>query len=178
MKPRLDLDAAAWADRADGATTSLKNPHRPEEVQYEATIRWANGGWTELVRVCIGGNDLATAEALTGDQLLQAVRDAEWSMREWERTRQAVRILRRFRDEESVDWPDRAVLSTDPQDRVRTAAGLYRELAAIGWPKPTETVADALAVSRATAGRLISQARDQGYLGPAKRTRAGERNQP
>lgn len=39
---------------------------------------------------------------------------------------------------------------------------------------PTQTVADAMHVTRPTAGRWVAKARERGLLGPAKRGRGGE----
>ncbi len=50
---------------------------------------------------------------------------------------------------------------------------LYRIVHACGAP-PTRAVAEALGASRATAGRWIADAREEGLLGPAIERRAGE----
>lgn len=62
----------------------------------------------------------------------------------------------------------------DPGDVAR-AANLYREALAAGRRDATEAVAQALDVSRTTASRRIRQARDDGLLGEAPGTKAGER---
>jgi hypothetical protein len=59
-------------------------------------------------------------------------------------------------------------------DRLKRAANVYR-LAMVMRMNATETVARSLDVSRATAGRLVRQARDAGLLGPAIGTKSGER---
>ena len=53
-------------------------------------------------------------------------------------------------------------------------AVIYRIAYACSRP-PTQAVAEAFDVSRATAGRWIADARDQGFLGPAIERQAGER---
>jgi hypothetical protein len=64
--------------------------------------------------------------------------------------------------------------SLDKTDRLRRTAVAYR-LAVLLRMNATEGVASALDVSRATAGRLVRQARDAGLLGPAIGTKSGER---
>jgi hypothetical protein len=69
-------------------------------------------------------------------------------------------------------------MSADPagleeSERLERAAVIYR-LAALGGDPATQAVAQDLGVSRATAGRIVARAREQGLLGPAVGTRAGE----
>jgi hypothetical protein len=60
------------------------------------------------------------------------------------------------------------------EDDLRKVAEVYRDALAAGDPSPTATVARILHVSRSTAGRWVGRARGDGYLGPARRRRAGE----
>ena len=63
--------------------------------------------------------------------------------------------------------------SLDKNERLMRAAVAYR-LAVLMRMNATEKVARELDVSRATAGRLVRQARDAGLLGPAVGTKSGE----
>jgi hypothetical protein len=68
--------------------------------------------------------------------------------------------------------------SIRPQDlgdaeKVRHVADTYRLGVLIGQ-SPTQLVAEHLGMSRAAAGRWISRAREEGFLGPALLTKAGE----
>jgi hypothetical protein len=70
------------------------------------------------------------------------------------------------------------IMSADPselgqEERLRRAAVVYR-LAALEGEKATNAVATDLGVSRATAGRLVARARDDGFLGAAIGPLAGE----
>lgn len=58
-------------------------------------------------------------------------------------------------------------------DRVAAAATVYRLARILGNP-PTRSVGESLGVSKATAGRLVRDARERGLLGPALGTVAGE----
>lgn len=63
-----------------------------------------------------------------------------------------------------------------PTDRVlRWVAHFYRLSVALDEPQPTATVQELMGVSRATAGRWVTAARDRGFLGAALRGRPGER---
>ena len=62
---------------------------------------------------------------------------------------------------------------TTPTELERVAE-IYRAALADGDP-PTRAVQDAFNVSKRTASRLVSRARDAGHLGAAVRRRAGER---
>lgn len=57
--------------------------------------------------------------------------------------------------------------------RLEKVALIYRWATLLGHP-PKETVAKDFEVSTATAGRLVRQARDAGFLGEAIGTKAGE----
>ena len=59
-------------------------------------------------------------------------------------------------------------------DAVRLAASLYRFFLDIGSNSPTEDVAEAMELSRATAARRIQEARRAGMLGPARPGTSGE----
>jgi hypothetical protein len=60
------------------------------------------------------------------------------------------------------------------EQRLETVAEVYRRALVLG-DRPTQAVADELGVARSTAGRLVSQAREHGYLRPAPGPRlAGE----
>lgn len=75
----------------------------------------------------------------------------------------------------SSDWTDVAELrkagATD--ETLQYVSARYR-MAYACWDPATDAVADAIGVSRATAGRWIAKARRAGYLGPAVGTKAGE----
>jgi hypothetical protein len=58
-------------------------------------------------------------------------------------------------------------------DLLAYAAESYRFGVLLGV-SPTQHVAEGLGLSRAAAGRWISRAREEGYLGPALGTKAGE----
>jgi len=60
----------------------------------------------------------------------------------------------------------------DDDEKLVHVADAYRLGALVG--SPTQLVAEQLGVSRATAGRWISRAREEGILGPAVGTKAGE----
>jgi hypothetical protein len=60
------------------------------------------------------------------------------------------------------------VAKEGPTDRaLRWVAHIYRYGLAIGY-KPTKAVAEAVGLSRPTAGRWIAAAREKGFLGPAE----------
>jgi hypothetical protein len=61
----------------------------------------------------------------------------------------------------------------NPEEMLRHVAATYRFGVLIGQT-PTQLVAQNLGMSRAAAGRWISRARDEGYLGAAMGTKAGE----
>ena len=63
---------------------------------------------------------------------------------------------------------------TNGDSPAHRAAEAYRQAVDRGSRHPTADAARALNVSRATAGRAISEARKQGLLGPALRNHAGE----
>jgi hypothetical protein len=65
--------------------------------------------------------------------------------------------------------------SDEFHDRVSRAVDEYRRALEHGSRSPTADVARALNVGRSTAARALSEAREQGLLGPALRNRAGER---
>lgn len=58
-------------------------------------------------------------------------------------------------------------------EKLAHVAATYRFGALVGQ-SPTQFVAEELGMSRAAAGRWISRAREEGYLGPAIGTKAGE----
>lgn len=58
-------------------------------------------------------------------------------------------------------------------EHLRAVAKLYRRLAA-GGGSPTQDIADAMNVGRATAARWVRAARDAGHLGEALRGQPGE----
>ncbi|MFY1673698.1 DUF6214 family protein [Plantactinospora sp. WMMB334] len=62
--------------------------------------------------------------------------------------------------------------STTP-DLLRETAEVYRKAVAEGHP-PTLAVSEHFTVSHRTAARWVSQARREGFLGPAQGTKAGE----
>ena len=64
-----------------------------------------------------------------------------------------------------------------PRERLEEAADVYRYALRLGQP-PTNAVAEALNVSRSTAGRYVVRARRAGLLGPAVPGRAGEEQPP
>ena len=66
---------------------------------------------------------------------------------------------------------DTLVPLTDDPTMIRQAATLYRAAGLAGLP-PTKTVAGAIGVSVATAGRLVRRARDENLLPEAARGRA------
>ncbi len=63
-------------------------------------------------------------------------------------------------------------------DEVQRAAAVYRDALANGHRNATERVAEALHVSRSTAARRITKARQAGLLGVPLGTRAGEGRTP
>ena len=58
-------------------------------------------------------------------------------------------------------------------DVLRQAAAIYRA-ASFAGPAPTNAVKDQMSVSRATAGRWVSMARERGFLGKTQPGMAGE----
>lgn len=67
-----------------------------------------------------------------------------------------------------------AVPRTVRPAEVEKAAEVYRAAVKAGRRDATMAVAEALNVSRPTAARRLDKARQQGLLGPAARTKAGE----
>ncbi len=61
----------------------------------------------------------------------------------------------------------------DDDEKLVYVAEAYRFGVLVGQP-PTQLVAEQLGMSRAAAGRWISRAREEGILGPAVGTKAGE----
>jgi hypothetical protein len=66
--------------------------------------------------------------------------------------------------------------SDEARGRPPRAADEYRRAIERGSRSPTADVARALNVGRSTAARALAAAREQGLLGPALRSRAGERS--
>lgn len=58
-------------------------------------------------------------------------------------------------------------------ERLEAVADFYRKAMEEGKP-PTREIADSMHVARSTAARWVSKARERGFLGPARRGRAGE----
>ncbi|MGH7747559.1 MAG: hypothetical protein ACREQ5_22790, partial [Candidatus Dormibacteria bacterium] len=58
-------------------------------------------------------------------------------------------------------------------EKLRQVTDVYRAAVAAG-KRPTQAVADQLHYKRAHAGRLVMQARQAGFLGPAVKGKAGE----
>lgn len=65
----------------------------------------------------------------------------------------------------------------DDADTLAHVAAIYRLSYACGLP-PTQNVASVFGFSRATAGRWIARAREEGYLGPAVGPQPGEKKSP
>jgi hypothetical protein len=66
--------------------------------------------------------------------------------------------------------------SDEKRDRIERATDEYRRALQEGSRSATLDVARALNVGRSTAARAITEAREQGLLGPALRNRAGEQH--
>lgn len=173
------------------------------DVPWQMDVRWAGGGWTEIVGVRIGRAegvafdggtsasrdippDAVTAQlqGIAPSSLAKIAGDAERHRQDYETSQRVAMVWRDIhsgqleRDEAPKRLGGREfdMLGSHAgvHDDVRLAASLYRLFLDIGSRRPTEDVAAATRVSRATAARRIADARRAGLLGDARRGASGE----
>lgn len=165
-------------------------------VPWRCTIRWVDGGWTQLVGLEFGevvvedpnlvfgpdgrasgvdrrGNPFAFRPLENGDVhsvvelLFHGLRDAELGA-------SLAAVMQSLGDEGADVHPRlQSALHTlggrgQEDHAIGLAAAVYGLFVRRGAPDPTVKTAKALNVSRATAARRIKQARDNGLLGAAR----------
>jgi len=185
-----------WAEGQDGEFWRFSG--ETEGVPWRCTIRWMDGGWTQLAGLELGeviveepnlnydSNGRASGVDRRGapvpfrpldsrsvhgviDHLFHSVRDAELGAA-------LAAVLRAGeRDWENLEGELRlqAVLGLlggigQEEHAVGLAAAVYSLFVRRNAPDPTLRTAEALHISRATAARRVRKARDLGLLGAAK----------
>lgn len=172
--PELDADLEIRVDAHDGrlAVNYLVLRRRPEgPAPSAATLRKAALD-TYVARSLdlLPPGHLGAARALDGGGVLVS---PALGARGPEAVRQMKRGLSRPRNEEAR------------HKQLALVAALYREALALapgqdpdGWRRrPTEYVAERARYTRGHAGRLLTEARAQGLLGPAERGKPGEKSE-
>lgn len=185
-----------WAEGQEGEFWRFSG--ESEGVPWRCTIRWMDGGWTELVGLEFGeviveepnlafdSNGRASGVDRRGapvpfraldsgsvhgvlDRLYHSVRDAELGA-------MLAAVMRAGEQEwENLEGelrlqPVLGLLGGQGQEEhaVGLAAAVYAMFVRRNAPDPTLRTAEALHVSRATVARRVKRARELGLLGPAK----------
>jgi hypothetical protein len=183
---------SVWDPASDGDVWLLLG--EVEGQRFEAWLGWADGGWTRVVGIGVGEavtslrlrpergvtryrTGLPPVDGVPGGVVGRIADAVERERAELDVTQRAAMV---FRDVASGALeagaapavlggrPFEVMRDGGPLDQVAIASGLYRVFSDLGRRSPTEDVAEALGLSRATAGRRIAEARARGILPPAR----------
>lgn len=198
---RIDVRASYLNPAEEGALRRLTGVE--DEVPWEAWIQWADGGWTKTVALRIGhatasplglnltpnfnkagvaqpGIDLPAVAAETAARIAAHV---EHRRADIDLTQRAAMVFRAVEDGALAGDQAPEILGgrrfawhgSGQHDEVAIVAGLYELFADLGRRSPTEDVATALHLTRATAGRRVAEARKRELLPPARPGTSGMR---
>lgn len=192
----FDREDPRWGEANEGEFWRYAG--KSEGTPWRCTIRWMDGGWTQLVGLEFGevvvedpnlrfdqsgrapGVDRRKNPVPFGpldarhvhsvvDLLFHTLRDAELGATLAAFMRAGDQRRGHPHDEPRIQsLLDELGLAKLDEHAVGVAAAVYKMFVDRRAQDPTLKTAEALRVSRATAARRIKQAREEGLLGPAK----------